>query len=94
MSYDSTMVVLPSKLLTWILANPEEVVPDLVKYRQMLQAYIYEQVHSDGDDDNKYLILEEVCQQTPPKRAIGKVCNNNNDICIARIQRRKIWREQ
>jgi hypothetical protein len=55
------MAVLPSKVLTWILAHPEEVVPDLVEYRQMLQAYIYELVHSDGDDDNKYLILEEVC---------------------------------
>ncbi len=61
LSNDSTMAVLPSKVLTWILAHPEEVVPDLVEYRQMLQAYIYELVHSDGDDDNKYLILEEVC---------------------------------
>jgi hypothetical protein len=78
LSYDSTMAVLPSKVLSWILANPEEVVPDLIEYRQMLQAYIYELVHSDGNDDNKYLILEEVCQQTPPKRAIGKVCSNSN----------------
>ena len=73
---ESSMATLPAEVLTWILANPEEVVPNLSEYRQMLQEYIHEAVFSERGTDN-YLVLEEICQQTLPKRAIAQQCGVN-----------------
>ena len=64
------------RLLSWILSNPEEKVPALQEYRQMLQRYIYELVHSEGNED-KYMYLDEVCQDTPPKRVMAKECGRS-----------------
>ena len=73
LGYDSTFAVLPSKVLTWILANSEDVVPSTEEYRRMLREYIDALVHSEGNED-KYMILEEVCQPYEPPRSIGKRC--------------------
>jgi hypothetical protein len=73
LEYESTKAILPSKVLAWILSNPEDVVPSIAEYRRMLQEYLHELVHSEGNDD-KYMVLDEVCQPYPPKRAIFKQC--------------------
>jgi hypothetical protein len=71
LEYETTKAILPSKVFAWILANTEDVVPSTAEYRRMLQEYIHELVHSEGNIDN-YMVLEEVCQPYPPKRSIGK----------------------
>lgn len=89
LSYDSTLAVLPSKVLTWIFDHGEDVIENDVDYQQQLQEYIYQLSTSQGNDDGKYLVLEEICSsssssstmQLPPKRSVGKQCYESSGKC-------------
>jgi hypothetical protein len=77
---NDSMAIVPSKVMIWLLANPEDVLSNPSESRRMLQEHIYELVSSDEIKGN-YMVLEEVCQPDPPKRVIGKQCASNRSDC-------------
>ena len=67
-----------SRVLTWILSHPETDAANYDEYREMMQAYIHELVHSEGEEEN-YIFLDEVCQPYRPPRTVAENCEG--EIC-------------
>jgi hypothetical protein len=70
---ESLVAALPSMVLDWLLEHPENTLADPII---SLQETIYRFIKSENMED-RYMILEEVCQETEPDRAIGKQCSSD-----------------
>lgn len=64
---------IPAMVLGWLLNHPEN---DLSDPSKSLQEAIYDAVSSMENGMDRYILLDEVCQATQPRRAIGKHCTN------------------
>lgn len=74
---------IPAKALAWIISNPEDVLGSPADARSLLQRYLYELVIAQGNEDD-FLVLDEVCQDRRPSRAISIHCpdgNGGSDCC-------------
>lgn len=75
----SFMAPLPGMILQWLLEHPEDT---LENPTISLEETIYTLISSEQSMTERYLILDEVCQESQPERAIGKQCTNNSEgIC-------------
>jgi hypothetical protein len=69
---------IPSKILAMVISTPEGVVGGPAEATEMLQRYLYELVSADDVMDD-FIVLEEVCRETRPERAVAIDCPNNED---------------
>ena len=67
---ESFVAALPSMVLDWLLEHPENSLVDPIV---SLQEAIYQFIKTENVED-RYMILEEICQDVEPNRAIGKQC--------------------
>ena len=74
---------IPSKALAWIISNPEDVLGAPADARYLFQRFLHDLVIAQGNEDD-FLVLEEVCQDHRPSRAIAVHCpdgDGSNDCC-------------
>jgi hypothetical protein len=69
---------IPSKALAMLISSPEDVVGDPSEAREMLQRFLYELVIAKGNEEN-YIVLDEICQQQRPHRAIAVNCPHGGE---------------
>jgi hypothetical protein len=75
---------IPTKTLAWMFSNPEDVLlggdgsSSPADARDLLQRYLGELVFADGNED-EFLVLEEVCQNSRPSRAIAVNCPDGEE---------------
>ena len=67
---------IPSKAFAMIISTPEDIVGGPSDAIEMLQRYLYELVSENEED---FLILDEVCQESRPERAVAIDCPNGHD---------------
>lgn len=70
---------IPTKVLSWIIANPEEKLGTPEESRQLLQRVLYDMVIQSGHEDD-FVVLDEVCQDQRPNRSIAIDCPNGEEI--------------
>lgn len=73
---------IPAKALAWITANPEERLGSPREARDLFRRYLNELVINQGNEED-YLVLDEVCQDDRPPRAIAIDCpvGEDRDCC-------------
>lgn len=79
------MAPLPSKVLKWLFAHPEASLSDP---KLALQDLLY-QLTSSEENRGRYMILDEVCQGTRPKRSIGEQCSKTGECCYFVVPQRE-----
>lgn len=74
---------IPSKTLAMAITTPEEAFASPYEAREMLERYLYDLVITQGNEED-YLVLDEICQQERPDRAIGMDCapGDSGDCCF------------
>jgi len=62
---------LPSQMLWWLHEHPESSLEDpTAAFQQALYDVAFSEAHQ-----GRYMVLDEICQETQPKRAIAKQCS-------------------
>jgi hypothetical protein len=69
---------IPAKALAWITANPEDRLGTPKEARYLFRRYLNELVITQGNQED-YLVLDEVCLDERPPRAIAIDCPDGED---------------
>lgn len=79
-THEEDMAIIPSKLLARML-DSSELGLSYSAHREQIEQYFHEIVFSNANEEN-YMILTEICQKDPPRRAISKKCEPSGSCCF------------
>ena len=82
---DSEIHRIPTKMLSMLVSAPEQVLDG--DAQDVIERMLYDQIVTQGNEDD-FLILEEVCQETRPERAIGFESANSDNGCFVVVPKK------
>jgi len=72
----SPLARVPSKLLQWMLANPEDFMENEQEAQDLLEEHLYRLVQE--EEGSEYMVLDQVCQTDRPRRSVARECQGDS----------------